>query len=57
VRAARKVLPQGAGDYFARLVQTWTAAAYAGRVPDAVDAAALCREWAPHFAPPAEEHS
>jgi hypothetical protein len=54
VRAARKVLPQAAGDYFARLVQAWTAAAYGGRLPDADGAAALCREWAPHFARPAE---
>jgi hypothetical protein len=51
VRAARKALPQGAGEYFARLVQTWTSAAYAGRLPDAGGAEALCREWAPHFAP------
>jgi hypothetical protein len=53
VRAARKALPAAAGDYFARLVQTWTAAAYAGRLPDAANAAALCRDWAPHFAPAA----
>jgi hypothetical protein len=51
VRAARKALPATAGEYFARLVQTWTAAAYAGRLPDAPGAAALCRDWAPHFAP------
>jgi hypothetical protein len=51
VRAARKALPASAGDYFARLVQTWTAAAYAGRLPDAPRAVALCRDWAPHFAP------
>jgi hypothetical protein len=50
VRAARKALPQAAGDYFARLVQSWTAAAYAGRLPDARGAEALCREWAPYFA-------
>jgi hypothetical protein len=53
VRAARTVLPRDAGEYFARLVQTWTAAAYGGRLPDADGAAALCREWAPHFARPA----
>jgi hypothetical protein len=51
VRAAQKTLPASAGDYFARLVQAWTAAAYAGRLPDAGGAEALCREWAPHFAP------
>jgi hypothetical protein len=50
VRAARKALPATGGDYFARLVQTWTAAAYAGRLPDAPSAAVLCRDWAPHFA-------
>ena len=55
VRAARKALPTNAGDYFARLVQTWTAAAYAGRLPDAGGAEALCREWAPHFAMRGEE--
>lgn len=55
VRAARKTLPAHAGDYFARLVQTWTAAAYAGRLPDAGGAEALCREWAPHFAARAEK--
>ena len=55
VRAARKTLPANAGDYFARLVQTWTAAAYAGRLPDAGGAEALCREWAPHFAARAAE--
>ncbi len=51
VRAARQALPAAAGDYFARLVQTWTAAAYAGRLPDAPDTEALCRDWVPHFAP------
>jgi hypothetical protein len=55
VRAAQKTLPANAGDYFARLVQTWTAAAYAGRLPDAGGAEALCREWAPHFAPRPQE--
>jgi hypothetical protein len=55
VRAARKALPQAAADYFARLVQNWSAAAYAGRLPDAPGAEALCREWAPHFAQAAEE--
>ena len=54
VRAARKALPAAAGDYFARLVQTWTAAAYAGRLPDAANAEALCRDWAPHFSARAE---
>jgi hypothetical protein len=54
VRAARAALPQAAGDYFTRLVQSWTAAAYAGRPPDARGAEALCHEWAPHFAPRVE---
>jgi Domain of unknown function (DUF4129) len=57
VRAARKTLPANAGDYFARLVQTWTAAAYAGRSPDAGGAEALCREWASHFARRGPEES
>ena len=57
VRAARKTLPANAGDYFARLVQAWTAAAYAGRLPDAGGAEALCREWAPHFTQRAEAGS
>lgn len=51
VRAAQQALAPAAGDYFARLVQSWTAAAYAGRLPDARGAEALCREWAPHFGP------
>jgi F0F1-type ATP synthase membrane subunit c/vacuolar-type H+-ATPase subunit K len=51
VRAARKALPQAAGDYFARLVESWSSAAYAGRLPDARGAESLCREWSPHFAP------
>ncbi|HSD52831.1 MAG TPA: DUF4129 domain-containing protein [Burkholderiales bacterium] len=55
VRAAQKALPPGGGDYFARLVRTWTNAAYAGRLPDAGSAAALCREWAPHFARTGEQ--
>lgn len=55
VRAARTALPAPAGDYFARLVQTWSAAAYAGRLPDAASAEALCRDWAAHFAPAARE--
>ena len=50
VRAAQNALPATAGDYFARLVHTWTAAAYGGRLPDAGGAEALCREWTPHFA-------
>lgn len=54
VHAARKALAPAAGDYFARLVQSWTAAAYAGRLPDARGAEALCREWAPHFAQPVQ---
>jgi len=54
VRAARAALPQGGAEYFARLVQTWTGAAYAGRLPDASGAEALCREWAPHFGAGAE---
>ena len=54
MRAAQKALPRSGGDYFARLVQTWTAAAYAGRLPDPGGAEALCREWAPHFASRAE---
>jgi hypothetical protein len=51
VRAAQRALPRSGGDYFARLVQAWTSAAYAGRLPDPGSAAALCREWTPHFAP------
>jgi hypothetical protein len=53
VRAARKALPENAAEYFARLVQTWTGAAYAGRLPDAARAESLCRDWAPHFGPQA----
>ena len=49
VRAARSALAPGGAEYFARLVQTWTGAAYAGRLPDAAGAEALCREWTPHF--------
>ena len=48
--AARKALPRGAADYFGRLVAAWQRAAYAGRAPDAGEAEALAREWAPHFA-------
>lgn len=54
IRAAQTALPQGGAEYFARLVQTWTGAAYAGRLPDAAGADALCREWAPHFGAPAQ---
>ena len=49
VRAARGALPEPAAAYFARLVQAWTHAAYAGRPPDADAATRLCREWTPHF--------
>jgi hypothetical protein len=52
VRAAGAALPQPAAAYFARLVQAWTSAAYAGRLPDANGAAALCRDWPPHFGAP-----
>jgi hypothetical protein len=50
LRAARKALAGGAGDYFARLVAAWLGAAYAGRLPVASQAEALAREWGPHFA-------
>ncbi len=53
VRAARKALPRGGAEYFARLVLAWQRAAYAGRLPQAAEAEALAREWAPHFAAPA----
>ena len=49
VRAARAALPEAAAEYFARLVQTWTGAAYAERLPDPAGAAALCRDWTPYF--------
>jgi hypothetical protein len=49
VRAAAKVLPATGAEYFQRLVAAWSGAAYSGRLPDAGWAAALCREWAPHF--------
>lgn len=55
VRAARGTLAAPAGDYFARLVQAWTGAAYAHRLPDAPHVESLCREWAPHFAAPRAE--
>jgi len=50
LRAARKALPDSAGNYFAQLVTTWIAAAYAGRLPEATAAEALARDWMPHFA-------
>jgi hypothetical protein len=53
VRAASKALPAGAAEYFAQLVQSWTGAAYAGRLPDIAGAERLCRDWAPHFGPKA----
>jgi Domain of unknown function (DUF4129) len=52
VRAARRALSPAAAGYFERLVGVWQAAAYAGRLPDAEDAAALAREWAAHFSVP-----
>jgi hypothetical protein len=53
VRAARRALAPAAAGYFERLVGVWQAAAYAGRLPDAGDAADLAREWAMHFSAPA----
>jgi hypothetical protein len=50
VRAARKALPRNGAEYFGRLVAAWQRAAYAGRLPQASEAEALAREWAPHFA-------
>ncbi|MGB8436559.1 MAG: DUF4129 domain-containing protein [Burkholderiales bacterium] len=49
MRAARAALPREAAQYFERLVGVWLAAAYAGRLPSAEDAADLARDWAVHF--------
>jgi hypothetical protein len=55
VRAARRALPRSGAEYFGRLVAAWERAAYAGRLPEASEAEALAREWAPHFAAPGTE--
>jgi len=49
LRAARGVLATESAQYFGRLVRVWQAAAYAGRMPDAGEAAELARAWAAHF--------
>lgn len=41
-----------AEHYFARLLDAWTRAAYAGTPPDAASARDLCQRWATHFAAP-----
>jgi Domain of unknown function (DUF4129) len=52
VRAARAALGPDAARYFERLVGVWQAAAYGGRMPDALDAADLARQWSTHFSVP-----
>ena len=50
LRAVGGSKPAPTAAYFARLVQAWSRAAYAARMPARADAEALAREWTAHFA-------
>jgi hypothetical protein len=54
VRAARAVLAAPPAGYFEALTRAWQNTVYAQRRPDAVDALALCNEFARHFSPTPE---
>lgn len=53
LRAAQRALPSDASAFFATLVQTWKAVAYAGRAPELPAVTALCKQWPAHFQGPA----
>ena len=51
LRAVAERKPPATSDYFGRLVQAWSAAAYANRIAQQALAEALAHEWRTHFPP------
>lgn len=57
VALARRFLPEQAGAYAARLVNTWSSAVYGGLAPHASEVHALCDGFAAALPPPAPEEA
>ena len=51
LRVVQHTQAQAISGYFAQLTGAWQAAAYAGRVPQANEGEALCRDFTQHFGP------
>jgi hypothetical protein len=54
VRRVERWAPASLGGYFRRLVDAWSHAAYANRIPNIATVQALCADYGQHFDQPAE---